>query len=82
MDNEKTNAEPSGASGGSLAWIPVTERLPPVGVEVCVVGESDYDIGYIAVEDHAIGWFWECRLYASDFVTHWMALPAPPTTSK
>ena len=30
--NEK--AEPSGASGGSLAWIPVTERLPEEGERV------------------------------------------------
>ena len=74
MDNEKNAAEPSGASGGSLAWIPVTERLPPPEVEVLVFS-GDYDSGtHVASRDSDGLWF--------PGVTHWMPLPAPPTSDK
>lgn len=57
---------------GSLAWIPVTERLPPTEVEVLVFS-GDYDSGiHVASRDSDGLWF--------PGVTHWMPLPAPPYT--
>ena len=53
-------------------WIPVTERLPDIGIEVLVYSEDDG----ICVD-----------YYGGDFfgyygVTHWMPLPEPPKEDK
>ena len=65
-----------------LQWIPVTERLPDMHVEVLVCTE-DYgktELGFLtdAVWDGA-GWLetWERKTYLAT-VTHWMPLPEPP----
>ena len=87
--------EPSAASGGSLAWIPVTERLPPVDEKVlytCLVsgdGPEDY------FTDVNAG-YWDGRARnlpgnpamrydnSNDWepCSHWMPLPAPPAVAK
>lgn len=80
MTDEKTNDEPSGASGGSLAWIPVTERLP---------GEYEHVLGWNrgwcrpAEVWRNTGGEWRGGDYESvGRITHWMPLPAPPTDDK
>lgn len=89
-DNER-----SVASAGSLTWIPVTERLPPVGEKVLYTfffsgdGPEDY------FTDVNAG-YWDGK--SKDFVgnlamkyddssdwepcSHWMTLPAPPQIAK
>ena len=81
MSEPNKTAEPSGASGGSLAWIPVTERLPvdiPHGYCLVTdgkeVGTANYDKTANKF-DHCID-----RDYWTP--THWMPLPAPPTDAK
>lgn len=81
MDNEKNEAEPFGASAGSLAWIPVTERLPDQYEIVMVgwAGRRDIGKGYL---HHGK---WHDPLVCKPDVmqpTHWMPLPAPPPTIK
>ena len=49
-------------------WIPVTERLPDIGIEVLVYSEDDG----ICV-DCCDGDSFVCY-----YVTHWMPLPKPP----
>lgn len=49
-------------------WIPVTERLPDIGIEVLVYSEDDG----ICV-DYCDGDSFVCY-----YVTHWMPLPKPP----
>lgn len=78
MTDEKNAAEPSGASGGSLAWIPVTERLPPDGVLVLAYRKR-CDYGFRRDGQ------WIDTLYGGVLAngpTHWMPLPAPPTDAK
>ena len=73
--------EPSGASGGSLAWIPVSGRLPPHGDpvlgyyhgEIEVVRSIESDDDRVRFHD-AAGYWWH--------PTHWMPLPAPPMDAK
>ena len=80
MDNTNETAEPSGASGGSLAWIPVTHGVP---------GEYEHVIGWRR------GWaksaeVWLCTsghwlcgdCEPAGNITHWMPLPAPPASAK
>jgi len=82
MTDETTNAEPSGASGGSLAWIPVTERLPDENTDVLVsVDENSDDCG-MHVCDYYDGKFSRAEAGYIWGVTHWMPLPAPPTDAK
>jgi hypothetical protein len=78
MTDEKDTAEPAGASGGSLAWIPVTERLPNRGSSVlCVNAEQRvYGQGWFSEGDYAIRW------NEAVHVTHWMPLPALPASNK
>ena len=95
MDDTNETAEPTGASGGSLAWIPVTERLPPVDEKVlytCFVsgdGPEDY-----FTDVNAGYWDGKARNLpgnpamkyddSNDWepCSHWMPLPAPPTDAK
>lgn len=95
MSDEKTKAEPSAASAGSLAWIPVTERLPPVDEKVlytCLVsgdGPEDY-----FTDVNAGYWDGKARNLpgnpamkyddSNDWepCSHWQRLPAPPTDAK
>jgi hypothetical protein len=85
MTNEVN--EMSAASRGSVAnysafpnsWIPVTERLPDEDQLVLVFDPELADLG-LATYTKSDGWLGECvALYEP---THWMALPAPPETSK
>ena len=58
-----------------LAWIPVSERLPEIGVEVFVLdkcGECDTDKRYKRVNGDVV---W---LTSEEIVTHWMPLPERP----
>ena len=71
--------EPTGASGGSLAWIPVTERLPEEGERV-LAWDNGFKESEMATYYARDGWGGE--VIASLNVTHWMPLPAPPTSSK
>lgn len=94
MTDKKNTAEPSGASGGSLAWIPVTERLPDLqwdgfsDIVVVAAGNAYFlgryyrcDIGDECHEcDSDIGERWYIETTAKP--THWMPLPAPPTDAK
>lgn len=67
-------------------WIPVTERLPDMHVEVlvCTEGYGKTELGFsiVAVFD-GTGWreTWERREYLAA-VTHWMPLPEPPKEEK
>ena len=86
MDITNETAEPSGASGGSLAWIPVTERLPEKGCAVL-----GFRAKYTRWDDNAYGMAWReidnestprLRWNECGRPTHWMPLPAPPTDAK
>ena len=79
MTDEKTTAEPSGASGGSQAWIPVTERLPDDGADVMGFALPDYT--NLARYDAVEGRFW-CVTGGWFNPTHWMPIPAPLTTDE
>ena len=63
-------------------WIPVTERLPDMHVEVLVCteeyGETQLGFSMVAVFD-GTGWLetWGRKTYLAA-VTHWMPLPEPP----
>ena len=87
MTEPTDTAEPSGASGGSLAWIPVTERFPADNVDVLVRRKTIAGMRTV-VAYRCMGndcWTLNDGDY-DDFcdhsVTHWMPLPAPPTTNK
>ena len=92
MSDEKNVSEPSGASGGSLEWVPVTERLPDLGRRkvvryVTVELHSDPVLTFgdgeqcVATYGDADGWLSVDNVLL-DSVTHWMPLPAPPTDAK
>lgn len=63
-------------------WIPVTERLPDMHVEVLVCtedyGKTELGFATVAVFD-GTAWLeaWERKTYLTA-VTHWMPLPEPP----
>jgi hypothetical protein len=84
---QETN-EPSGASGGSLAWIPVTERLPAALEIVLTAGPCGPVIGYVCRKgrwhsEHCDNETGEPYLGdAGGKPTHWVPLPAPPTDAK
>ena len=68
-----------------MEWISVNERLPKVEQKVLVWEEGSpdpefVDIGYY---DPDVGKKsgWRCEEYMDIYVTHWMPLPAPPTSS-
>ena len=63
-------------------WIPVSERLPPPGIDVLVSVDGWLDIGYVAVEDYELGWHWELRESLEDDskVTHWIPAPEGPVS--
>lgn len=62
-------------------WIPVTERLPEVGVLVLVYSAEHWTKSTLAVlKDDGISWReskTDLMLYPRE-VTHWMPLPLPP----
>jgi hypothetical protein len=66
-------------------WIPVSERLPEVGVRVLVSNGRDASVGsrehphYEAQYGKAE---WQLDNWDACDPTHWMPLPAPPTASK
>ena len=72
MTDEKNSAEPSGASGGSMAWIPVTERLPGRNVHVIARCRGGQAMEYL----YADGRFF--RHGEERRVTHWQHFPEPP----
>ena len=58
-------------------WISVTDRLPECGEDVlCYCRASICEVMKLQT-----GGTWECDgvVYMSEFVTHWMKLPEPPT---
>jgi hypothetical protein len=65
-------------------WIPVTERLPPIGQPVLVVA-----LGRVITATRREGW-WRHEIGTGTQTyslgvctpTHWQPLPAPPATSK
>ena len=87
--------EGSAAMLGSLAWIPVTERLPPVGEKVLytclMVGDGPEDY---FTDVNAGYWDGKTKNLPGDPAmkyddsndwepcSHWMPLPAPPTDAK
>lgn len=85
MTDEKTTAEPSGASAGSLAWIPVTERLPEKGVPVIGWFPGATHSFECALNEHDgvwCEWGTGIYLYEDERPTHWMPFPAGPTDAK
>ena len=56
-------------------WIPVSERLPEMGVRVLCACQADlYDVLKLTPE----GWFYDTRhTYMFGFVKAWMPLPEP-----
>lgn len=61
-------------------WIPVTERLPEVGVYVLIVRHAHYVECGVLTEN---GWGWSSgRLFdaVAERMTHWQPLPGPPLT--
>jgi hypothetical protein len=80
--------EPTGASGGSLAWIRAGERVPDCVESVLLWLDHGDGYGSAAVGFYIEGEFW---LYESENIpcreanveaTHWMPLPAPPADAK
>jgi hypothetical protein len=80
--------EPTGASGGSLAWIRVTERLPVPG-SWCWV--TNGNVAWISFHEKNAAGGWTNGDCWEDFdreVTAWFPvgdhppLPSPPTSSK
>jgi len=61
-------------------WIPVTERLPDIGQQVAALTAGGRRfVGYMATLHSRHCWIDRGNEVA---VTHWMALPAPPTEDK
>ena len=98
MTEPNATAEPTGASGGSLAWIPVTERMPRRGDHV-LVAHRQYEWcnsrhRYIKLKTLGVGparyWLKGHRglqfcLSDGDVVQDavaWMPFPEPPKDSK
>ena len=96
MSEPNEIAEPSGASGGSLAWIPVTERLPPPGFGVliffraidgdgtpsCIGCDGNGGLITVAEMDRIHGQYLWTSEYGDETPSHWMPLPAAPTDAK
>ena len=90
MSDSTTPQDPeamSPASTGSLAWIPVTERLPRPGQQVLAAipprvwnEENQAIIETLDYEQKGF-YSWKDDEWPKG-VTHWMPLPAPPTDAK
>lgn len=92
MDNTNETAEPSGASGGSVAgataplgWIETGVALPPLKENVLV-----FSMGRVITAIRlGTGW-WRHEIDTGNETlsvsvcrpTHWQPLPAPPVTNK
>lgn len=61
-------------------WIPVSERLPEMGVRVLCACQADlYDVLKLTPD----GWFYDTRhTYMFGFVLAWQPLPEPYTRGK
>ena len=95
-DNTQDDAAMSPASTGSLAWIPVTERLPEPGRDVliffratdgdgtpsCIGCDGNGGLITLAAMDRIDGQHLWTSEYGDETPTHWMPLPAPPTDAK
>ena len=85
MTDEKNEDEPSGASGGSLAWIPVTERLPDERAPYLLVVYEETGRQIVTSGEYEGNGHWTPDynpMLPDEMVTHWMPLPAPPTDAK
>lgn len=64
-----------------MDWIPVTDRLPPVGLNVlaCSWLAKTYALAYVSPRDGK--WYLSFGSTRSMNVTHWMPLPELPQGS-
>jgi len=64
-----------------MDWIPVTDRLPPVGLNVlaCSWLAKTYALAYVSPRDGK--WYLSIGSARSLNVTHWMPLPELPQGS-
>ena len=74
------------ASTGSLAWIPVSERLPGGREEVLGwqtwVPNEGWSEGVFVCHRGTQSGEWYSEEGQLPNITHWMPLPAPPTDAK
>jgi hypothetical protein len=81
------DTEGSAAMLGSLAWIPLTERLPDEDVEVfvgCFTKRGEV-IFHAAAKLRMLPsgkWAWEDDDCVIHHPTHWIPIPAPPKASR
>ena len=63
-----------------MDWIPVTDRLPPIGKRVlaCSWMSARYIVAYISPEG---GWYLSFEHSPIQNITHWMPLPELPQGS-
>ena len=73
--------EPTGVSCGSLAWIPVTERLPESGETVLVWHYGEVQMAWLNHFTNGVAYFVRDTHYNFE-PSHWMPLPAPPADAK
>ena len=79
IDSLQTYSFPDSAENKG-DWIPVSERLPEMGVRVLCACQADlYDVLKLTPE----GWFYDTRhTYMFGFVKAWMPLPEPYKADK
>lgn len=77
------NGHEAGKQYSGMKWIPVTEQVPELDVDVLAfngdyIFVSQYYRSYFASWDKEGHLLWVKDQYAKD-PTHWMPLPNPPT---
>lgn len=69
-----------------MKWIPCSERLPELDLDVLVCFAPPYSyyevmqLSVIGQGDEGLWWFGADSPSDLDHVTHWMPLPEPPAT--